>query len=207
MHNARLKGAILVLSGPSGAGKSSLYKILAQEFPHHYFSISSTTRPMREGEKDGVHYHFLSLEDFITQRDRGEFLEWAQVHGNFYGTSKTQVLNALKDDKLVIFDIDVQGQKNIKNAFPNQTTSVFVTTPNKKTLQMRLESRGSDTQAMIQERLSNATQEIQNLQSFDYLIINHNLEESAKQLVCIAKSVYLKSSLFCLDSLLEQWES
>lgn len=200
------KGAILILSGPSGAGKSSLYKILAQEFPNHYFSISSTTREKRKGEIEGVHYHFITKESFEKGIQEDKFLEWAQVHNNYYGTSKEQVLKALKEDKLVIFDIDVQGQANIKKAFPSQTTSIFITTPNKSTLKERLNGRGSDDNATIEKRLENALDEVKNLPNFDYLIINENLEDSAKELICIAKSAFCKASLYKMQPFLQNWE-
>lgn len=202
----KLKGAILILSGPSGAGKSSLYKRLAQEFPNHYFSVSSTTRQKREGEIHGVHYNFISKEDFESGINRGEFLEWAKVHGNYYGTSKAQVIKALKEDKLVVFDIDVQGQINLKQAFPRHTTSVFITTPNKNILQERLGGRGSDIDSVIQKRLENALDEVRSLENYDYLIINEKLEEATSKLLCIAKSAFCKVSLYEMESFLQNWE-
>ena len=205
MDSAKLKGAILILSGPSGAGKSSLYKILAKEFSNHYFSISSTTRAKREGEIEGVHYHFISEEEFFRQRDNGEFLEWAEVHGNFYGTSKKQVEDALKSNKIVIFDIDVQGQVNLKKAFPRHTTSVFITTHSKQILEQRLCTRSSDSKEIIQERLKNACDEMRAIEKYDYFLINDDLESCAKNLICIANMAFLKTSLFDIDSLIIQW--
>lgn len=200
------KGAILILSGPSGAGKSSLYKILSQEFPNHYFSISSTTRPKREGEIEGVHYYFVDKETFENGIQRGEFLEWAEVHGNYYGTSKNQVLKALEEDKLVIFDIDVQGQANLKKSFPNHTTSIFITTPNKSILKERLKGRGSDSAEIIQKRLENALDEVKSLSSFDYLIVNEDLKDSAKKIICIARSAFCKASLYEMQPFLQNWK-
>ncbi|PKT75235.1 guanylate kinase [Helicobacter winghamensis] len=202
----KLKGAILVLSGPSGAGKSSLYKKLAQEFPNHYFSISSTTRQKREGEIHGVHYNFISKDEFEAGINNGEFLEWARVHNNYYGTSKAQVIQALEEDKLVVFDIDVQGQINLKKAFPRHTTSVFVTTPNKSILQERLGGRGSDGDSVIQTRLKNALDEVKSLPNYDYLIINESLDEATSKLLCIARSAFCKASLYELESFLQNWE-
>lgn len=202
----KLRGAILILSGPSGAGKSSLYKKLAKEFPNHYFSISSTTRKKREGEVEGVHYHFVSQEHFKQGIQKGEFLEWAMVHGNYYGTSKSQVVQALREDRLVVFDIDVQGQMNLQRAFPRHTTSVFITTLNKSILQERLGGRGSDLDAVIKERLANARDEVCSLDNYDYLIINENLEEATNQLLCIARSAFCKASLYEVESFLQAWE-
>lgn len=202
----KIKGAILVLSGPSGAGKSSLYKILAKEFPKHYFSVSSTTRAMREGEINGVHYNFITQKAFEEGIQRGEFLEWAKVHNYYYGTSKIPVLEALDTDKLVIFDIDVQGQAILKKSFAHYMTSVFITTPNKNSLQERLNMRGSDTQEIIQKRLENAVCEMESLQNYDYFLMNDDLEDCAKQLVCIAKSAFCKTGLYNTKLLLEKWK-
>lgn len=202
----KLKGVILILSGPSGAGKSSLYKQLAQAFPNHYFSISSTTRQKREGEIHGVHYNFISKESFEEGIAKGEFLEWAKVHDNYYGTSKAQVIKALEEDKLVIFDIDVQGQVNLKKAFPRHTTSVFVTTPNKSILQERLGGRGSDGDSVIQKRLENAFDEVKSLENYDYLIINDDLEDATSKLLCIVKSAFCKTSLYEMQPFLQNWK-
>ncbi|MCI5969336.1 guanylate kinase [Helicobacter sp.] len=202
----KLKGAILILSGPSGAGKSSLCKRLAQEFPNHYFSISSTTRAKRDDEVQGVHYNFISKDAFEESIAKNEFLEWARVHNHYYGTSREQVLKALEEDKLVIFDIDVQGQRNLKKVFPFHTTSVFVTTPNKSVLKERLGARGSDIDSVIQMRLGNALDEVKSLPNYDYLIVNANLEEATSKLICIAKSAFCKTSLYALESFLQNWE-
>lgn len=202
----KLKGAILILSGPSGAGKSSLYKKLAQVFPSHHFSISSTTRKKREGESQGVHYNFISKVAFEEGIAKGEFLEWAKVHNHYYGTSKAQVIQALEQDKLVIFDVDVQGQILLKQAFPLHATSVFITTPTKSILKERLGKRGSDGDSVIQMRLDNALDEVKNLPNYDYLIINESLEEATNQLICIARSAFCKTSLYTLESFLQKWK-
>ncbi len=206
MEEVKLKGAILILSGPSGAGKSSLYRALSEEFPEHYFSISSTTRERREGEREGVHYHFISKEEFQKGIQEDIFLEWALVHGNYYGTAKTPILEALGQGRLVIFDVDVQGQEKIKKAFPDHTTSVFVTTSKRSVLQERLGGRGSDKNEIIKKRLENAINEVKRFDMFDYLIINENLEESAKTLICIAKVAFCKASLYPVDSFVQKWE-
>ncbi|PZT47356.1 guanylate kinase [Helicobacter valdiviensis] len=207
MGDIKQKGAILILSGPSGAGKSSLYKALAKEFPNHYFSISSTTREKREGEINGVHYHFISQEEFKQGIEAGNFLEWAKVHGNYYGTSKKEVLEALSQDKLVVFDVDVQGQENIIKTFGKIATSVFVTTKDKKTLQDRLIARGSDTYEVIEKRLENAFFEMEKIQKFDYLIINEDLETATKELLSIVRVAFCKSGLYDLKNLLQKWNS
>ena len=122
------KGAVLIISGPSGCGKSTLTKSLIESIPNVYFSISTTTRPMREGETDGVHYHFVSKEHFLQDIHNNVFLEWAEVHTNFYGTSLKPVQQALEQDKIVLFDVDVQGHHSIKEYFGDFAKSVFITT-------------------------------------------------------------------------------
>jgi len=140
-------GSILVISGPSGSGKTSLARVVCEELGDKaYFSISSTTRQIREGEKDGVDYFFLTKEEFIKDIEEGYFLEWAEVHGNFYGTSKRQIDAALKKGQIVFLDIDVQGYELVKKAYPHITTGVFVTTPNQEVLKQRLLKRGTETE-------------------------------------------------------------
>lgn len=200
-----MQGAILVLSGPSGSGKSSLCKHLFEVVPACYFSISTTTRPMREGEVDGKHYHFVTKEAFESGIQDDLFLEWAEVHGNYYGTSKASVEEALQQDRLVVFDIDVQGHANVKKQFPALTTSVFITTPNRTILRERLENRGSDSQEVIEGRLERAHDEMEHIGEYDYLLINDDLEDSQKKLVTIAKSALLKSTLIPVSAVVEHW--
>ena len=123
-----MSGQILLISGPSGSGKSTLLSRLMSEFDNIYFSISSTTRPPRDGEKDGVDYHFISVDEFKKGIDNGKFLEWANVHKNYYGTSLEPVEKALKDNKVVIFDIDIQGYYLAMKEYNDIITSVFITT-------------------------------------------------------------------------------
>lgn len=205
MIDAKQKGVILILSGPSGAGKSSLYTALKESFPNHYFSISSTTRDMRDGEVCGIHYNFVTKEQFQKDIELGNFLEWAEVHGNYYGTSKAPILNALEQGKLVIFDIDVQGQVNVKKSFPNHTTSVFVTTKDSKILEDRLISRGDMDSEAIKKRLKNARCELDNISNFDYLLINDDFNTTASELICIVKSAFHKVSLYNLESFNKSW--
>ncbi|MEJ2501119.1 MAG: guanylate kinase [Campylobacterales bacterium] len=153
-------GAILVLSGPSGAGKSSLINKVADAIGPYYFSISTTTRPMREGEVDGVHYHFVDEASFKRDIEEEHFLEYAVVHGNYYGTSIKPVKEALAEGKLVIFDIDVQGHDAVQHRMGDLTTSVFITTPSLSELEHRLTSRGTDAQEVIDNRINMAKREI-----------------------------------------------
>jgi guanylate kinase len=201
-----INGAILVLSGPSGAGKSSLIKKIEQRIGAFYFSISTTTRPMREGEVEGVHYHFVSQDEFKKDIEEEHFLEYALVHGNYYGTSIKPVKEALNEGKIVIFDIDVQGHDAVQNRLGDITTSVFITTPSLKELKHRLTSRGTDTQEVINGRIEMATREVQRISEYDYLIINDDLDIAAEQLVEISHAARLKMPSIKISEFIHEWE-
>jgi guanylate kinase len=200
-----VKGNILVISGPSGSGKSSLMKELLKQIPDSYFSISSTTRTIRDGERDGVNYHFISKEEFENDIDAGFFLEWAKVHDNYYGTSLKPILRELHEGKLVICDIDVQGHKIAREKLGNFITSVFMTTPHQKSLKERLDKRGTDTPEVIQKRLLNAVSEMTRMREYDYLLINDNFDKTLMQLLCIAQASRTKMSLIDSGEFLSQW--
>lgn len=184
-----LFGRILILSGPSGSGKSTLCKILQEHFSDIYFSISTTTRTPREGERDGVDYHFVSQEQFIADIKQGAFLEWAQVHNNYYGTALSPITQALEQGKLVIFDVDVQGHQSIKEHYGNLARSVFITTRSKEVLRKRLESRQTDSAQNIELRLLHAYNEMQQLSHFDYLIVNDDIQSAKRAIIGIATSL------------------
>lgn len=196
---------IIIISGPSGAGKSSLCDRLFKQLDNIYFSVSSTTRTKRDGEIDGVHYHFISQEDFENGIKNNLFLEWAKVHNNYYGTQKIQVDDALKDGKIVLFDVDIQGQESIKKNYPN-ATSIFITTPNKAILERRLKSRALDSKENIDIRLSLAYDEMKAISKFDFVIINDDLDKSFDGFLSIIKSLYFKNSLSFSQNLLATWE-
>ncbi len=199
-------GVVLVLSGPSGAGKSSLIKKIEDDIGDYYFSISTTTRPMREGEKEGVDYHFVSKEEFVQDIENDNFLEHATVHGNYYGTSLKPVRKALSEGKLVIFDIDVQGNMAIKNRLGDITTSVFITPPALSELKSRLENRSTDTDEVIAGRLKMATREIQRISEYDYLVVNDNLDIAANVLRQIAITARLKIPHSKINAFVQEWE-
>jgi guanylate kinase len=198
------KGAILILSGPSGCGKSTLLKEVYKDITDYYFSISTTTRASREGEKHGVDYYFVSKEEFEKDIEAGNFLEYANVHGNYYGTSLKPIMKALHENKLVIFDIDVQGHKIVRKKLNDIITSVFITTPSLKELEFRLNNRSTDSKEVIQKRIINAQEEIKSFLKYDYLIINDNLQEASKQLVSIANAARVKSKLSSL-TIIQDW--
>lgn len=199
-------GAILVLSGPSGAGKSSLIKKIEDEIGAYYFSISTTTRPMREGEVEGVDYHFVTKEQFKKDIEEEHFLEYARVHGNYYGTSLKPVKKALKEGRLVIFDIDVQGHDAVQKRLADITTSVFVTTPTLCELKHRLNARGTDAQEIIDGRIEMAKREVQRISEYDYLVVNDNLDEAAAVLVNIAKAARMKIPSMKISEFILNWE-
>jgi len=207
MDNILNKGAILLLSGPSGCGKSSLLKELYKEIEDYYFSISTTTRAPRDGEQDGVDYFFVTKEEFQKDIASNNFLEWAEVHGNYYGTSLKPINKALEESKLVIFDIDVQGFEQVIDRLRDITTTVFITTPSIKELETRLVSRATDSIDVINKRLENAQKEIGYTHKYDYLVINDNFSEAAQKLICIAKSALIKSTLFDNESIIKSWNS
>lgn len=199
------KGAILILSGPSGCGKSTLLKNVYKDISDYYFSISTTTRSPREGEKDGVDYIFTSREEFEEDIKNGHFLEWAEVHGNYYGTSLKPIKKALEKGKLVIFDIDVQGHEIVRKKLNDIVTSVFITTPTLDVLEDRLTSRNTDLKDVINKRLENARQEIKSFNKYDYFIVNDDLEKASKELVAIANITRIKAKLFDREELVKKW--
>jgi guanylate kinase len=205
MKDVLNRGSILILSGPSGCGKSSLLKELYKQIDDYYFSISTTTRDPRVGEKDGVDYYFVSKDEFEDGIDNHEFLEYALVHHNFYGTSLKPINKALDEGKLVIFDIDVQGHDLVRNKLNDITTSVFITTPTLEELEKRLNSRNTDDKDVIKRRLENAKEEIEYLDKYDYVLVNDDLEKAAKKLISIANASRCKSSLFNKKDIISKW--
>lgn len=199
------KGAILIISGPSGCGKSTLLKEVYKDISDYYFSISTTTRAPRIGEENGVDYFFVTKEEFEADIKNDDFLEYAKVHDNYYGTSLKPINKALEEGKLVIFDIDVQGHEIVRSKLDSIVTSVFITTPSLEVLETRLNSRNTDSVEIIEKRIKNAKGEVEYFQDYDYLIINDNLEIAAKQLVSIANITRIKSTLFPKDKVVSSW--
>ena len=199
------KGAILVLSGPSGAGKSTIINAASDEIGEYYFSISTTTRAPRVGEENGVDYFFVSKESFEEDIKAGNFLEYAEVHGNYYGTSLKPVREALAEGKLVIFDIDVQGHRLVRAKMNDITTSAFITPPTLQALEERLRARCTDDESVIVNRIENAKSEIQALGEYDFTIINDTVEKAAKEFVIVAKAARLKQSMEDEAKFIVQW--
>ena len=198
-------GNILVLSGPSGCGKSSVVSEALKRFDDIYFSISTTTRPKRPHEKDGVDYYFISKEQFVEEIEEGCFLEWAKVHDNYYGTSLRPIEEALEAGKLVLFDIDVQGHAIVRAKYPRITTSLFMTTPSEEILRERLVHRGTDPAEVIDRRLENAREEMKRMEEYDFLLINDRFEETLERFLSIVQTARLKHSLDDLERFERSW--
>ena len=204
MHNVQ-EGAILVLSGPSGAGKSTIIQAASEEIGEYYFSISTTTRNPRAGEEDGRDYFFVTKENFEEDIKAGNFLEYAQVHGNYYGTSLKPVREALEGGKLVIFDIDVQGHRLVRAKMNDITSSAFITPPTLNELETRLRARCTDDESVILQRIENAKEEIRAVGEYDFTIINDTVDDAAKEFVIVAKAARLKQSQEDEEKFITHW--
>jgi guanylate kinase len=171
----------IIFSAPSGSGKTTIVKHILQHFPNIQFSISATTRQTRHGEIDGKDYHFISVEDFKSKIESGEFIEYEEVYpGLFYGTLRSEVQKIWNDGGIVIYDMDVVGGVNLKKQFGEESLSFFVKVPTIEELEERLRSRGTETEEKIQMRISKAKQEMDYENQSDVVLINNNLENTLK---------------------------
>ena len=174
----RSRGVLLVVSSPSGAGKTTLCKRLRREFPQLGFSVSYTTRAPRTGETDGVEYNFIDRDRFQEMVGNDEFAEYAMVHGNMYGTSARQVSDALEGGQDLLFDIDFQGGRQLRNRFRDEVVLVFILPPSLRELERRLRQRATDADEVIQQRLKVARSELAHYDEYDYLIMNDDLDRA-----------------------------
>ena len=179
-------GCLFVVSAPSGAGKTTLVGRLMANDPAVRQSVSYTTRAPRPGEQDGVHYHFVDKAGFELMRTQGEFLEWAQVHGNYYGTSRSWLQDQLVSGQDVLLEIDWQGAAQVRKLFPAMV-SIFVLPPSMDELARRLRGRGSDSDSVIAERLEGALDEMRHVDEFDFVIINKDLDVALGELIAAVK--------------------
>jgi len=179
---------LIVLSAPSGAGKTTLCHRLLREFGQLRLSISSTTRPPRGGEQNGREYFFLTRDDFEKQVRQGRFAEYAEVHGNLYGTSRTTLDSFLDAGFSVLLDIDVQGAASLRKAYPGRTLTLFVEPPSLAELERRLRARGTDSEAVIQQRLANAKAEMARHDEFDHVIVNDTLERAYEEIHALVEA-------------------
>lgn len=179
-HNT---GGIITLVSPSGGGKSTLAQRLFEDFPELRFSVSATTRTPREGEEDGVHYHFLSDDEFRKKIDSNAFLEWEEFYGGKrYGTLQSEVENKLKSGYFILLDIEVKGAWNVKQIFKDLCLSIFIRPPSLEVLKQRLLARETETEETLKLRLERAESELDYADRFDHVIINEDLETAYAQL-------------------------
>ena len=171
---------MLVLSSPSGAGKTTIARRLREEDKSVEMSISHTTRQRRNGEKDGKDYHFVDRETFTQMRDQGEFLEWAVVFDNYYGTTRRPVEDALASGRDVLFDVDWQGAASLRDQAKNDVVTVFILPPSAADLEQRLNERAQDPPETVRRRMLGASNEIQHWDEYDYVVINHDIDCSVE---------------------------
>jgi guanylate kinase len=188
----RRRGLMLVLSSPSGAGKSTIARNLLESDSSLELSVSVTTRPRRASEIDGVHYHFVSRREFERLRDSDALLEWAEVHGNFYGTPREAAESAMAAGRDMLFDIDWQGAVQLNEKMRADIVSVFILPPSMHELKARLKRRAEDSDANIEMRLKNARIEIEHWREYDYVVINEDLDRAFAAVRAIATAERLR---------------
>lgn len=186
-----MKGNFFIISAPSGAGKTSLVQALLNINPQIGLSVSYTTRPPRAGEHDGRDYHFVSRDTFIAMAKQGEFLESAEVYGNYYGTSQKWISDQIAAGKDVLLEIDWQGAAQVRALFP-ECVSIFVLPPSREALAQRLRGRGKDDAAVIARRLAAAREDVSHVAEFDYVIINDSLNEALRELNAVVLAAPLR---------------
>lgn len=193
MEPAR-RGLMLVLSSPSGAGKTTLARRLVEAEPGVAMSVSCTTRKQRKGEVEGRDYYFVDRETFAAMRDRGEFLEWAVVFDNYYGTRRGPVEEALRGGRDVLFDVDWQGAEKLRAEAKDDVVTVFILPPSGKVLERRLTERAQDAPDVVEARMRGASNEIQHWNEYDYVVINRNVDEALTAVRAILAAERLRRS-------------
>lgn len=189
-----MSGTLFIVSAASGTGKTTLVKALLENCTNLSVSISHTTRPIRAGELNGVHYHFLDKTTFINRIGEGEFLEHAEVFGNYYGTARSTIETALSQDRDIILEIDWQGAQQIRHLYP-QAVSIFIIPPSRDALRQRLQNRGQDSAEIINQRLSGAIADISHFVEFDYVVINDDFDVALEELRSIVQAARLRQSV------------
>jgi len=175
-----VRGRLIVVSAPSGSGKTTIAKKIIEKFPFVKFSVSATTRPKRDGEVDGKDYFFVTREEFEKKIQNGELLEWEEIYGNYYGTLKSVVEDALKNGDVLLFDVDVNGAISIKRKFPDDSVLIFIKPPNMETLKERLRRRRTESEEQLKKRLERVPMELEKAIYFDYIFVNDKLEDTVK---------------------------
>ncbi len=186
-----MPGTLFIVTAPSGAGKTTLVRGLLERDPKVQLSISFTTREPRPGEQNGREYNFVDVDSFRSLRDRGEFLEWAEVHGNYYATSRTWLKEQVAAGRDTLLEIDWQGAQQVRKAFPD-AVGVFILPPSFDELENRLRGRGTDSDAVISRRLLGARGEMRHVGEFDYVIINNELQVALDDLVAVVRAARLR---------------
>lgn len=185
------KGKIFVISSPSGGGKTTIVRKILSEFPEIIFSVSATTRPKRPDEIDGVHYFFLTEEQFIEKIKNDEFIEWERFYDYYYGTLKTFVIDNIQSGKSVLLEIDVKGALSVKKIFPDAIL-IFIDVPTFEELVNRLNRRKTESEADLQKRIDRAKMELSYKDKFDYIFVNKDLEEVTSQIKSLIKEILKK---------------
>lgn len=183
------RGKIIIIVAPSGTGKSTLIKQLVDDIPRLEWSVSCTTRPRRNGETNGVDYFFMTAKEFLTKKENNEFLEWAQVHSNYYGTLKSFVDEGLENGKYLLFDLDVQGCDQMKKIYHDDAQVIFIEPPSVEELEKRLTKRATDNKDVIKERLNNARKELTRKNDFDFLVTNDDFTRAYADLKSVVKNI------------------
>ncbi|WP_374239715.1 guanylate kinase [Zoogloea sp.] len=186
-----MPGTLFIVTAPSGAGKTTLVSGLLERDPQVRLSVSYTTRAPRAGEVNGQHYHFIDVPGFRALRDKGEFLEWAEVHNNYYGTSKRWLEEQTRAGRDILLEIDWQGAQQVRKVFP-KAVGVFILPPSVEELERRLRGRGTDSEDVIARRVLAARGEMRHVAEFDYVIINENLPTAIEDLVAVVRASRLR---------------
>jgi len=186
-----MSGHLYIVTAPSGAGKTTLVRLLLENDPGICVSISHSTRSPRTGERDGVHYHFVAVQDFLEKVRKDEFIEWAQVHGNYYGTSRNGIESALQVGQDVLLEIDWQGAQQVRRLFP-AAIGVFILPPSLDALERRLCERDTESAATIALRVAAARDEMRHVAEFDYVIINDDLQRALHDLLAVIRAARLR---------------
>lgn len=186
-----MSGKMIVICAPSGTGKSTLLNRLKTDIPDLVWSVSCTTRPMRAGETHGRDYFFIKAQNFEKQIADDEFIEWAKVHSNYYGTSKRFVNEGLANNWKMLFDLDVQGADAMKKIYGGEAQVIFIEPPSIEELEKRLRARGTDSQEVIEERIKNARKELENKNKYDHLILNDDVDTAFQKLKSVVQRILL----------------